>query len=212
MRRALVLAGLALAGCGAQPRLSPAPTPSGKLYLAGREPGSLTRVDVAAGTATAHQVPQLTGGDPPYFLAFTGGRLVVFGLGEATSFAPDLSDPRGPFSDTLKGAFSPDGGLLVVATGRGRLVIIEGDRCVPGARTVRLCVPGVVVERPAGLRRCRSPDRSMAPRSDRAHTAHPGREVREHRRGLSRPETATHPASSIARRPPCRAHASARLA
>ena len=109
MRRALVLAALALAGCGAPP-LAAVPTPSGTLFLAGREPGTLIRVDVSAGTATAHHVPQLTGGDPPYFLAFTGGRLVVFGLGEATSFAPDLSDPRGPFSDTLEGAFSPDGG------------------------------------------------------------------------------------------------------
>jgi hypothetical protein len=93
MRRALVLAGLALAGCGAQPRLSAAPAPSGRLHLAGREPGSLTRVDVAAGTATAHQVPQLTGGDPPYFLTFTGGRLVVFGLGEATSSRPISATP-----------------------------------------------------------------------------------------------------------------------
>lgn len=252
MRRALALAALALAGCGAQPPLAAVPTPSGTLYLAGREPGTLTRADVAAGTATTHHVPQLTGGDPPYFLTFTGGRLVVFGLGEATSFAPDLSDPRslgeswffvpsatpgrvwnillargryafrgvrevavdgertyarharvpgwafgavddglliqgrkglqvwdprrakvvrrvpgmfplgirhdlvaacpqscqavhftdgrvvrGPFSDALDGAFSPDGRLLAVATERGRLVIVEGDRWryVPHART-----------------------------------------------------------------------------
>jgi hypothetical protein len=96
MRRMLVLAALALAGCGVAPRLAaaPAPTPSGTLYLAGREPGTMTVVDAAAQTATAHTVPQLTGGDPPYFLAFTGRRLVTFGLGEATSFAPDLSDPR----------------------------------------------------------------------------------------------------------------------
>src|SRR3954449_4563251 len=116
MRRMLVLAALALAGCGVAPRLAaapappppalagcgvaprlaagPAPTPSGTLYLAGREPGTMTVVDAAAQTATAHTVPQLTGGDPPYFLAFTGRQLVTFGLGEATSFAPDVSDPR----------------------------------------------------------------------------------------------------------------------
>ncbi len=96
MRRAIILASLALAGCGSEPRLAaaPAPTPGDTLYLSGREPGTLTVLDAAAGTATAHRVPQLTGGDPPYFLTFTGGRLVTFGLGEATSFAPDLSDPR----------------------------------------------------------------------------------------------------------------------
>jgi hypothetical protein len=96
MRRMLVLAALALAGCAGEPRLAaaPAPTPHGTLYLAGREPGTITVLDAAAGTATTHVVPQLTGGDPPYFLTFTGGRLVTFGLGEATSFAPDLSDPR----------------------------------------------------------------------------------------------------------------------
>jgi hypothetical protein len=96
MRRARLLAALALAGCGATPErvAAPAPTPRGTVYLAGREPGTITVLDAAAGTATTHVVPQLTGGDPPYFLAFTGGRLVTFGLGEATSFAPDLSDPR----------------------------------------------------------------------------------------------------------------------
>jgi hypothetical protein len=96
MRRALLLAALALAGCGATPErvAAPAPTPQGTVYLAGREPGTITVLDAAAGTATTHVVPQLTGGDPPYFLTFTGGRVVTFGLGEATSFAPDLSDPR----------------------------------------------------------------------------------------------------------------------
>ena len=94
MRRALVLAFLVLAGCGSEPRLSSAPAPTGTLFLAGREPGTMTRVDVTAGTATSHRVPQLTGGDPPYMVAYTGGRVVVFGLGETTSIAPDLSDPR----------------------------------------------------------------------------------------------------------------------
>ena len=93
MRRALVLAALALAGCGdAAAQLTPAP--SGTVYLAGREPGTLTRVDVTHGTATEHRVPQLSGGDPPYMIAYTGGRVVVFGLGRTTSLAPDLSDPR----------------------------------------------------------------------------------------------------------------------
>jgi len=91
--RSLVLA-LLLAGCGtAAPAAQQAPAPSGHLYLAGREPGTLTVVDAAAGTAQTHRLNELGGGDPPYFLAFTGGRLVTFALGRATSFRPDLTDP-----------------------------------------------------------------------------------------------------------------------
>ena len=59
---------LALLGCG----------PSGRLYLAGRDPGTLTRVDTATGAvATRTGLRQLGGGDPPYFVRFTGGRLVT---------------------------------------------------------------------------------------------------------------------------------------
>jgi hypothetical protein len=95
MRRMLVLVAVVLAGCGSiEPRVSPAPTPSGLLFLAGREPGTLIRVDAAAGTATTHRLPQMSGGDPPYMVAYTGGRVVVFSLGESSSLAPDLTDPR----------------------------------------------------------------------------------------------------------------------
>jgi hypothetical protein len=91
--RFVVLAVL-LAGCGtAAPVARQAPAPSGHLYLAGREPGTLTVVDAAAGTATTSQLRQLGGGDPPYFLAFTGGRLVTFALGRTSTLAPDLSHP-----------------------------------------------------------------------------------------------------------------------
>src|SRR3954451_25407031 len=75
---------LAILGCN----------PSGTLYLAGREPGTLTRVDTSTGTATVSHLRELGGGDPPYFVTLTGGRLVTFALGRATSFAPDLSGPR----------------------------------------------------------------------------------------------------------------------
>lgn len=72
-----------------------AASPSGTLYLAGREPGMLTRVDTATNTVTTRTgVRELSGGDPPHMVHFTGGRLVTFALGRATSFAPDLSDPR----------------------------------------------------------------------------------------------------------------------
>jgi hypothetical protein len=93
MRRLLVLAALALAGCGAA-AADVTPAPTGTLYLAGREPGTLTRVDVTGGTAAEHRVPQLSGGDPPYLVAYTGGRVVVFGLGRTSSLAPDLTDAR----------------------------------------------------------------------------------------------------------------------
>src|SRR4051794_2820097 len=68
--------------------------PSGLLFLAGRDPGTLIRVDTRAGTVSTQHVEQLSGGDPPYMVAFTGGRLVTFTLGRSWSLAPDLSDPR----------------------------------------------------------------------------------------------------------------------
>jgi hypothetical protein len=68
--------------------------PSGLLFLAGRDPGTLYRVDTASRTVSTHHLEQLSGGDPPYMVAFTGGRLVTFTLGHSWSLAPDLSDPR----------------------------------------------------------------------------------------------------------------------
>src|SRR3954471_12768370 len=76
---------LALLGCN----------PSGSLYLAGREPGTLIHVDTATGAVTTKTgVREMGGGDPPFLVALTGGRVVTFALGRSTSFAPDLSDPR----------------------------------------------------------------------------------------------------------------------
>lgn len=95
MRRMLVLAAVALAGCGEAAAEQPPAAPSGLLFLAGREPGTLIRVDTAAGTVTTRTgLRALGGGDPPHMVHFTGGRLVTFALGRATSFAPDLGDPR----------------------------------------------------------------------------------------------------------------------
>ncbi|MBE2320192.1 hypothetical protein DVA67_029770 [Solirubrobacter sp. CPCC 204708] len=89
----LVLAAAALAGCGEAAATSGGP--SGTLYLAGREPGTLTVVDTATGAATTRtELRELGGGDPPNMVHFTGGRLVTFALGEATSFAADVSDAR----------------------------------------------------------------------------------------------------------------------
>jgi hypothetical protein len=69
--------------------------PSGTLYLAGREPGTLIRVDAASATVTTRTgVRELGGGDPQYMLHFTGRRLVTFALGRAHAFAPDLTHPR----------------------------------------------------------------------------------------------------------------------
>src|SRR5690349_3659832 len=92
MRRMLVLAAAALVGCGG----SVAPSgPAGTLYLSGRAPGTLIRVDAATGAVTTRTgVRELSGGDPPYFVYFTGGRLVTFALGRSHSFAPDLTHPK----------------------------------------------------------------------------------------------------------------------
>jgi hypothetical protein len=96
-RTPALLALIALAGCGAptEPVAAPAPTPSGTLFLSGRDPGVLIRVDAATETVfTRTGVRQMGGGDPPYMLHFTGGRLVTFALGRASSFAPDLRHPK----------------------------------------------------------------------------------------------------------------------
>src|SRR4051794_10165857 len=95
MRRFWVLIALVAAGCGDVDRISAPAGPAGTLYLAGRSPGTLTRVDAATGAVEVRtRVRELGGGDPPYMVAFTGGRLVTFALGRSTSFAPDLRDPR----------------------------------------------------------------------------------------------------------------------
>src|SRR3954453_6590316 len=72
---------LALLGCN----------PSGSLYLAGREPGTLIHVDTATGAVTTKTgVREMGGGDPPYMVAFTGGRLVTFALGRTSSLTSGL--------------------------------------------------------------------------------------------------------------------------
>jgi hypothetical protein len=92
VRRLLLLA-LALAGCGEASQAAPA-TPTGTLYLAGRDPGSATIVDAGSGRVTERHLRQLGGGDPPYFVYATGGRVVTFALNRATSFDPALKHPR----------------------------------------------------------------------------------------------------------------------
>jgi len=93
MRRLLLLFALLLSGCGAA---AAGPVePSGTLFMSGRDPGVLISVDAA--TASVHEregVRQMSGGDPPYFVHYTGGRLVTFALGRASSFAPDLTHPK----------------------------------------------------------------------------------------------------------------------
>jgi hypothetical protein len=95
MRLFFVVVLLAVAGCGDIARVSAPAGPSGRLYLAGRSPGTLTRVDTATGAVSVMTgVRALGGGDPPFMVAFTGGRLVTFALGRSTSFAPDLGSSR----------------------------------------------------------------------------------------------------------------------
>lgn len=94
MRKAIALC-LLLAACGGSRAQPPAPEsgPTGRLYLAGRDPGTMTLVDVAAGRAERRRVRELGPGDPPYMVAFTGGRVVVFALGRTSTLAPDLHEP-----------------------------------------------------------------------------------------------------------------------
>jgi len=94
MRRMLVLVAMAFAGCG-EAAAEPPVAPSGTLYLAGREPGTLITVDTTASSVTTRtEVRELGGGDPPHMVHFTGGRLVTFALGRSTSFAADVTQPR----------------------------------------------------------------------------------------------------------------------
>jgi hypothetical protein len=86
VRGTLLLIALALTGCGSAPR--------GVLFLAGRDPGTLIRVDAATGEVTTRHLKQLGGGDPPYMVAFTGGRLVTFSLGRTSSLRWDLTRPK----------------------------------------------------------------------------------------------------------------------
>ncbi len=74
---AVVLAGCGSARVGGQVRGGP--VASDLLYLAGATPGYLTVIDVAAGRATTRRLAELAPGDPPYAIAVSAGRLVVYG-------------------------------------------------------------------------------------------------------------------------------------
>lgn len=92
------LAGLSLvvAGCGDEQQTSSAGPD--RLYLLTVPPhrGAVKQtplkvVDVATGDVTITRLPRGALGDPPYFLDYTGGRLVYFGAGGDTyAINPDL--------------------------------------------------------------------------------------------------------------------------
>jgi hypothetical protein len=153
MRRMLaVAAAAAVAGCSAAD-LVPPPRPSGTLYLAGRDPGTLITVDVAAQTATKRHLPQLGPGDPPFMVAFTGGRVVVFRLGGSTSLNPDLSDPRS----------LGDGWYFVPSATPGRiwnLLLPRGDQ--PAVRNFRGVREVTVDGRTTFTREARLPGGALA--------------------------------------------------
>jgi hypothetical protein len=108
----LVVAGigvaLAMAGCGSGPSVTrdarPAganrAVPSGTLYLANTQPGTVTVVDVArAHTRTLH-LRELYPGDPPYMIAVIDRRLVVFGHLRTYAFGLDLREPARSLGDS----------------------------------------------------------------------------------------------------------------
>ena len=81
------------ARCGARVAAAP-PDAGGTLFLAGRDPGTLT-ASTPRPAASRTRVPRSSAAATRRTSShFTGGRLVTFALGRASSFAPDLSDPR----------------------------------------------------------------------------------------------------------------------
>jgi hypothetical protein len=101
----LVVAGigvvLTIAGCGSEPSVTrgarPAganrAAPSGTLYLANTQPGTVTVVDVARARTVTHRLRELSAGDPPYMLAVIGGRVVVYGSNRTSAFDARLHEP-----------------------------------------------------------------------------------------------------------------------
>jgi hypothetical protein len=88
--------GVALAGCGSARvpgRVLDGPGATGVLYLADAAPGYLTMVDVASGRVTTRRLAELAPGDPPYAIAISAGRLVVYGGERTYVFDPGLRAP-----------------------------------------------------------------------------------------------------------------------
>ena len=86
----LGLAALVPAACGGddRPRVT---SPPAKLFLAGD--GELTVVDVDAGRAERHRIPELAPGDPPHRIVRRGTKLVFYGGGGTYVLDPDLRSP-----------------------------------------------------------------------------------------------------------------------
>ncbi len=85
----VVSLGLALVGCGGEQRGSAQSQSSTTVYVHAVESKpvvkseGITAVDVPEGHATNVDLPSFGGGDPPFSIAYTGGRLVYYG-GSAT--------------------------------------------------------------------------------------------------------------------------------
>jgi hypothetical protein len=96
---ALILFALALPGCGSAVDRTPdarrpaGAAPAGTLYLADRTPGRLTTVDVEHRRVHVRHLRELAPGDPPYMIAVSGKRLVVYGGDRTYAFGPALREP-----------------------------------------------------------------------------------------------------------------------
>jgi hypothetical protein len=135
---ALLMAVLGVAGCGSagHRRHSGQPAgsarPSGTLYLANTRPGRLTVIDVARGRVDTRQLRELAPGDPPYMLAFLGGRLVVYGHDHTYAFSPGVREPARNLGESW--FFVPS-----ATTGRVWLALLDpgSPSTVNGLRGVR---------------------------------------------------------------------------
>lgn len=88
-----LVAAVTFAGCGSQGAESPSRPPGGTLYVETQH-GKISAIDVSSGEMETREMPRLGLGDPPFFLVYTGDRLVFYGSGGATyAIDPDLEGP-----------------------------------------------------------------------------------------------------------------------
>jgi hypothetical protein len=124
MRRALLLAAVALlgAGCSHGGRPGVAARPGGLLFARDVRSDRLVRIDVRSGRTRVVRVRGLAGGDPIVNLAAVGSRLVYYGRTHTYAIGPSL---RGRPLDLGRSWY------FVPAAGGGRVWLAELDPASP---------------------------------------------------------------------------------